>query len=89
VPVYPREVVKRAPELNAIILVHNHRSGDPTPSAADIDMTRAIEQAVKSVGIVLHDHVIVVREHDTSFRGQGCSDVHANAESKVRPATLR
>ena len=73
VPVYPREVVKRALELNAsaIILVHNHPSGDPTPSAADIDMTKAVEQALKSVGIVLHDHVIVGREHDTSFRSQG------------------
>jgi DNA repair protein RadC len=73
VPVYPREVVKRALELNAsaIILVHNHPSGDPTPSAADIEMTRAVENAAKAVGVVLHDHVIVGKAHETSFRSQG------------------
>lgn len=73
VPVYPREVVKRALELNAsaIILVHNHPSGDPTPSRSDIDMTRQIEQAAKAVGVVVHDHVIVGKETDTSFRSQG------------------
>lgn len=73
VPVYPREVVKRALELNAsaIILVHNHPSGDPTPSSSDIDMTRQIERAAKGVGIVVHDHVIVGKENDTSFRSQG------------------
>ncbi len=73
VPVYPREVVKRALELNAsaIILVHNHPSGDPTPSQSDIDMTRQIEQAAKAVGITIHDHVIVGKELDTSFRSQG------------------
>lgn len=73
VPVYPREVVKRCLELNAsaIILVHNHPSGDPTPSRADIDMTRQIEAAAKAVGITVHDHLIVGKEHDTSFRSQG------------------
>ncbi|MEM9139932.1 MAG: DNA repair protein RadC [Pseudomonadota bacterium] len=73
VPVYPREVVKRALELNAsaLILVHNHPSGDPTPSRADIDMTRLIEKAAKAVGVTLHDHVIVGKELDTSFRGTG------------------
>ncbi|MEL7000046.1 MAG: DNA repair protein RadC [Pseudomonadota bacterium] len=73
VPVYPREVVKRCLELNAsaIILVHNHPSGDPTPSRADIEMTRQIEQAAKAVGIIVHDHVIVGKEYDTSFRSQG------------------
>ena len=73
VPVYPREVVKRALELNAssLILVHNHPSGDPTPSRADVDMTRLIEKAAKAVGITLHDHVIVGKELDTSFRGTG------------------
>jgi DNA repair protein RadC len=73
VPVYPREVAKRALELNAsaIILVHNHPSGDPTPSPADIDMTRAVGNALKAVGVVLHDHVVVGRAHHTSFRGQG------------------
>ncbi len=73
VPVYPREVVKRALELDAsaVILVHNHPSGDPTPSQADIDMTGAVDQALRSVGIVLHDHVIVGRASDASFRSQG------------------
>ena len=73
VPVYPREVVKRCLDLNAsaIILVHNHPSGDPTPSRSDIDMTRQIEKAVKAVGITVHDHVIIGKELDTSFRSQG------------------
>lgn len=73
VPVYPREVVKRALELNAsaIILVHNHPSGDPTPSRADVDMTRQIERAASAVGVTVHDHVIVGKETDTSFRSQG------------------
>ena len=73
VPVYPREVVKRALELNAsaLILVHNHPSGDPTPSRADIDMTQQIERAAQAVGVVLHDHVIVGKELDTSFRSTG------------------
>lgn len=70
VPVYPREVVKRALELNpsSIILVHNHPSGDPTPSKADIEMTRQIELAARAVGVVVHDHVIVGKERDASFR---------------------
>ena len=72
VPVYPREVVKRALELNAsaLILVHNHPSGDPTPSQADIDMTRQIEAAARAVGVTVHDHVVVGKERDTSFRSQ-------------------
>jgi DNA repair protein RadC len=72
-PVYPREVVKRALELNAsaIILVHNHPSGDPTPSQADIDMTKQIELAARAVGIVIHDHVVVGKERDASFRAMG------------------
>jgi DNA repair protein RadC len=70
VPVYPREVVKRALELNAsaIILVHNHPSGDPTPSQADIDMTRQIELAARAVGVVVHDHVVIGKGRDASFR---------------------
>ena len=70
VPVYPREVVKRALELNAsaVILVHNHPSGDPTPSQADIDMTRQIELAARAVGVVVHDHVVIGKERDASFR---------------------
>lgn len=73
VPVYPREVVKRGLELNAsaMILVHNHPSGDPTPSEADIAMTRQIEEAARAVGITVHDHVIVGKERDTSFRSLG------------------
>jgi DNA repair protein RadC len=70
VPVYPREVVKRALELNAsaLILVHNHPSGDPTPSEADITMTMQIRDAAMVMGITLHDHLIVGRERELSFR---------------------
>lgn len=73
VPVYPREVVKRALELNAssILLVHNHPSGDPTPSKADIDMTRQIDQACQAVGITIHDHVIIGKGEERSFRQSG------------------
>ncbi len=73
VPVYPREVVKRALELNAsaLILVHNHPSGDPTPSRSDVEMTTRVEQAARSVGITLHDHVIVGKAEDASFRALG------------------
>ncbi len=69
-PVYIREVVKRALELSAtaIILVHNHPSGDPTPSRADIDMTRMIMEAGKPLGVIVHDHVIVGRGGCASFR---------------------
>ena len=70
-PVYVREVVKRALELSAsaIILVHNHPSGDPTPSRADIDMTRQIVEAAKPLGIAIHDHIIVGRQGHASFKG--------------------
>ena len=70
-PVYPREVVKRALELSAsaLILVHNHPSGDPTPSSADIRMTRDIVEIAKPLGIVVHDHIIVGREGHASFKG--------------------
>lgn len=70
-PVYPREVVKRALELaaTAIILVHNHPSGDPTPSQADIEMTRKIVGVAESLGISVHDHVIVGRNGHASLRG--------------------
>jgi DNA repair protein RadC len=70
-PVYIREVVKRALELSAsaIILVHNHPSGDPTPSRADIDMTRQIVDAAKPLGIAVHDHVIVGRQGHASLKG--------------------
>ena len=70
-PVYPREVVKRALELSAsaLILVHNHPSGDPTPSRADIDMTRKIVEIAKPLGVAVHDHVIVGKEGHASLRG--------------------
>src|SRR5690606_16703567 len=73
VPVYPREVVKRALELNAsaLILVHNHPSGDPTPSEADIVVTGQIRDAAEVMGIVLHDHLIVGKSRDLSFRSEG------------------
>jgi len=70
-PVYPREVVKRALELSAtaLILVHNHPSGDPTPSRADIQMTQAIVDIAKPLGIAVHDHIIVGKEGHASFKG--------------------
>jgi DNA repair protein RadC len=73
VPVYPREVVKRALELNAsaLILVHNHPSGDPTPSDADISVTNQIKSAASALGVTLHDHVIIGKARDFSFRAQG------------------
>ncbi|WGF89077.1 RadC family protein [Marinivivus vitaminiproducens] len=69
-PLYPREVVKRALELaaSAIIMVHNHPSGDPTPSKADIEMTRQVVEALGVVGITVHDHVIVGKNRHASFR---------------------
>jgi DNA repair protein RadC len=70
-PVYPREVVKRALQLSAtaIVLVHNHPSGDPTPSSADIQMTKQVVDVAKPLGIVVHDHIIVGRNGHASFRG--------------------
>jgi DNA repair protein RadC len=72
-PVYPREVVKRALELSAtaVILVHNHPSGDPTPSRADIDMTRQIAEVAKPLGVAVHDHIIVGKDGHASLRGMG------------------
>ena len=69
-PVYPREVVKRALELaaTAIILVHNHPSGDPTPSNADIDMTREIVKALRTIDVVVHDHLIISDTGHSSFK---------------------
>lgn len=73
VPVYPREIVKRALHLNAsaLILVHNHPSGDPTPSSADIDMTAQVQRAADALGIAVHDHVIIGRAAEVSFRAEG------------------
>ena len=72
-PVYPREVVKRALEVHAtaIILVHNHPSGDPTPSRDDIEMTQEIKAAAAALGVVVHDHVIVGNGRWLSFRQEG------------------
>lgn len=76
VPIYPREVVKRALDLNAsaLILVHNHPSGDPTPSNEDISMTQQIQAAAGALGITLHDHLIIGRSKELSFRSQGLLD---------------
>ena len=73
VPVYPREVAKRALELNAsaLILVHNHPSGDPTPSQADIDMTQQIFAACSALGMTQHDHLIIGKSRELSFRSEG------------------
>jgi len=70
-PVYPREVVKRALELSAtaIILVHNHPSGDPTPSHADIEMTKQVATVAKPLGVALHDHIIVGKDGHVSLKG--------------------
>jgi DNA repair protein RadC len=72
-PVYPREIVKRALELSAsaVILVHNHPSGDPTPSRADIDMTREIAEAARPLRITVHDHIVIGREGVRSFKALG------------------
>ncbi len=70
-PVYPREVVKRALELSAtaIILIHNHPSGDPTPSSADIEMTKTINEIASSLGITVHDHIIIAKDGHASLKG--------------------
>ncbi len=70
-PVYPREVVKRALDLSAtaIVLVHNHPSGDPTPSRADIDMTKMIIDTAQPLGITVHDHIIIGKEGHASLKG--------------------
>ncbi len=72
-PVYPREVARRALELSAsaLILVHNHPSGDPTPSSADIDMTRQIVDAARTLRIEVHDHLVVGRDGTASFKALG------------------
>ena len=72
-PVYPREVVRRALELSAsaMIIVHNHPSGDPTPSRADIDMTKQVIEAARALSVQVHDHLIVGREGVASFKQLG------------------
>jgi len=73
VPVYPREVAKRALELNAsaLILVHNHPSGDPTPSQSDVQMTAQVHAACEALGLTLHDHLIIGKSRELSFRSEG------------------
>src|SRR5436305_3799595 len=70
-PVYPREIVKRALEVSAtaIILVHNHPSGDPTPSTADIEMTKQVANVAKPLGVTLYDHIIVGKDGHASLKG--------------------
>jgi len=72
-PVYPREILKRALELSAsaMILVHNHPSGDPTPSRADIEMTKQIADAAKALGIAVHDHLVIGLKGHASFKALG------------------
>ena len=72
-PVYPREIVKRALELGAtaLILVHNHPSGDPEPSDSDIAMTAEVVKAAKSLDILVHDHLIIAKKGHTSFKSLG------------------
>ncbi|MCA3676171.1 MAG: DNA repair protein RadC, partial [Methylobacterium sp.] len=72
-PVYPREIMRRALQLNAsaIILVHNHPSGDTTPSRADIEMTREIIEHAEALGLTVHDHLIIGRKGHASFRAMG------------------
>ncbi len=72
-PVYPREIIKRALDLSAsaLILVHNHPSGDPTPSQADIEMTRELQAASEKLAISLHDHIVVSKSGNTSFKTMG------------------
>ncbi len=72
-PVYPREIVRRSLELSAssVILVHNHPSGDPTPSQADIEMTRQVVDAGRPLRVTVHDHLVVGREGVASFKALG------------------
>ena len=72
-PVYPREVMRRALELaaSAVILAHNHPSGDPAPSAADVDMTRQVIEAGRPLRITVHDHIVVGRDGVASFKALG------------------
>jgi len=72
-PVYPREVIKRALELgaSALILVHNHPSGDATPSKADIEMTREVQEAAAKLGISVHDHIVIGKSGHNSFKSLG------------------
>ena len=72
-PLYPREVVKRTLDLHAsaIILLHNQSSGDPPPSCSDIDMTKRVHEAAETPGIALHDHIVIGRNDNATFRSKG------------------
>lgn len=72
-PVYPREVVKRALDVGAtaLIMVHNHPSGDPTPSKADIEMTRQVDEAARALGVTVHDHLVIGEKGHYSFKSNG------------------
>jgi DNA repair protein RadC len=72
-PVYPREVARRALELgaSAVILVHNHPSGDPKPSKADVDITRDVQAAAKAIGVMVHDHLVIGRNGQESLKSLG------------------
>lgn len=76
-PIYPREVARRALELNAsaVIMVHNHPSGDPAPSSADLEATRRVAEALKAIGVTLHDHLIVGRTGHASLKSAGLMEV--------------
>ncbi len=89
-PVYPREVVKRALELSAtaLIPVHNHPSGDPTPSRVDIQMTRAIVDVAKPLGIPVHDHIIVGKEAHASLKGLKLIRERALRAKQSKPVLL-
>ena len=87
-PVYPREVIKRALELSAtaLILVHNHPSGDPTPSQADIQMTKAIVQIATPLGISVHDHIIVGKNGHASLKGTEADLAMSAVHRRLRTA---
>ena len=72
-PLYPREIAKRALELgaSALIMVHNHPSGDPTPSRADIEMTKQVKAAISPIRVALHDHLIIGKDKHLSFECEG------------------
>lgn len=73
VPVYPREIIKRALQLNAsaLILIHNHPSGDPNPSTEDIKMTEEISMAASVIGMTVHDHLVIGKSAEFSFQAEG------------------
>ncbi len=85
-PIYPREVLKRALTLGAtaLILAHNHPSGDPQPSEADLTATRTLVDGGRALGIALHDHLILARTGWVSLRSEGLLDMSAHPPSRLR-----